>query len=152
MLRRYAVLILITMLILPSVSIAFSVEPTKQYEPAQFTLQTFNRNMNVTTFVGPDYSNETMLHFLRSAKESIYVEIYQFLSPAFLGLFHELYTNNPSLDIKVMISERVVSEGDHNVYTMWNLTQLGIPVRWTSDTFTFSHQKFVIIDNIITLL
>ncbi len=140
------------MLILPSVSIAISVEPTKQFEPSQFTLQTFNRDMNVTTFVGPDYSNETILHFLKQAKESIYVEIYQFLSPAFLSLIHEIYNDNPSLDIKVMISERVVSDGDHNVYTMWNLTQLGISVRWTSDTFTFSHQKFVIIDNITTII
>ena len=129
MLRRFAVLILITMLVLPSISFAFSVEPNKQYEPAQFTLQTFNRDMNVTTFVGPDYSNETLTHFLKSATESIYVEIYQFTSPGILGLIHEIYNDNPSIDIKVMISERVVSLGDYNVYTMWNLTQLGIPIK-----------------------
>ncbi|MGY5855750.1 MAG: phospholipase D-like domain-containing protein [Candidatus Thorarchaeota archaeon] len=150
--RRYAILILITMLVLPSVSIAFSVEPTKQYEPAQFTLQTFNRDMNVTTFVGPDYSNETLTQFLRSATESIYVEIYQFTSPGILNLIHEIHNDNPSMDIKVMISERVVSLGDYNVYAMWNLTQAGISVRWTSDTFTFSHQKFVIIDNDTTIV
>lgn len=108
--------------------------------------------MNVTTFVGPDYSNETLMHFLKSATESIYVEIYQFTSPGILGLIHEIYNDNPSMDIRVMISERVVSLGDYNTYTMWNLTQLGIPVRWTSDTFTFSHQKFVIIDNDTTIV
>ena len=152
MLRRYAVLILITMLIVPSVSVAVPSQPIERFEPAQFTLQTFNRDMNVTTFVGPDYSNETLTHFLRSATESIYVEIYQFTSPGILNLIHEIYNDNPSIDIKVMISERVVSLGDYNVYTMWNLTQLGIPVRWTSDTFTFSHQKFVIIDNVTTIV
>ncbi|TFG32953.1 hypothetical protein EU528_02000 [Candidatus Thorarchaeota archaeon] len=152
MLRRYAVLILITMLIMPSISVASSSLPIERYEPAEFTLQTFNRNMNVTTFVGPDYSNETLTHFLRSATESIYVEIYQFTSPGILNLIHEIHDNNPSIDIKVMISERVVSLGDYNVYTMWNLTQLGIPVRWTSDTFTFSHQKFVVIDNDTTIV
>jgi len=150
--RRYAVLILITMLIMPSISVAYSSLPTERYAPAEFTLQTFNRNMNVTTFVGPDYSNETLTRFLRSATESIYVEIYQFTSPGILNLIHEIYNDNPSIDIKVMISERVVSLGDYNVYTMWNLTQLGIPVRWTSDTFTFSHQKFVIIDNDTTIV
>ncbi len=108
--------------------------------------------MNVTTFVGPDYSNETLMHFLKSATESIYVEIYQFTSPGILGLIHEIYNDNPSMDIRVIISERVVSLGDYNTYTMWNLTQLGIPVRWTSDTFTFSHQKFVIIDNDTTIV
>jgi len=152
LLRRYAVLILITMLIMPSISVAYSSLPTERYAPAEFTLQTFNRNMNVTTFVGPDYSNETLTRFLRSATESIYVEIYQFTSPGLLSLLHEIYNDNPSIDIRVMISERVVSLGEYNVYTMWNLTQLGIPVRWTSDTFTFSHQKFVIIDNDTTIV
>jgi len=140
------------MIVLPSVSFALTPEPHKEYETSEFTLQTFNRNMNVTTFVGPDYSNESLTHFLKSATESIYVEIYQFTSPGILNLIHEIYNDNPSIDIRVMISERVVSLGDYNTYTMWNLTQLGIPVRWTSDTFTFSHQKFVIIDNDTTII
>ncbi len=140
------------MLMLPSFAIAFTPNVIEQFETSEFTLQTYNRNMNVTTFVGPDYSNETLMHFLRSAQESIYVEIYQFTSPGLLALIHEIYNGNPSIDIKVMISEHVVSEGDYNTYTMWNLTQLGIPVRWTSDTFTFSHQKFVIIDNKTTIV
>ncbi len=140
------------MLTLPTISVATPNVPIESYEPAQFTLQTFDRNMNVTTFVGPDYSNETLTKFLRSATESIYVEVYQFTSPGLLDLIHEIHNDNPSIDIKVMISERVVSLGDYNTYTMWNLTQVGIPVRWTSDTFTFSHQKFVIIDNDTTIV
>ncbi len=141
------------MLILPTMTVAFSTEPTKQYDPAQFTLQTFNRNMNVTTFVGPDYANETIMHFLRSATESIYVEMYQFTSPGFLNLIHEIYNSNPSLDIHVLIAENSLGGyQDENTYTMWNLTQLGIPVRWTSNTFTFSHQKFIIIDNDTTIV
>ncbi|NHJ12827.1 MAG: hypothetical protein EAX95_04085 [Candidatus Thorarchaeota archaeon] len=120
--------------------------------PAEFTLETFNRNMNVTTFVTPDDSLDVIFHFLDSAEESIYVEIYQFNSIAFLEKIHEIRAAKPSLDIRVMISEGVVSLGDFNVYTAWNLTQLGIPVRWTSDTFTYSHQKFVIIDNETTIV
>jgi phosphatidylserine/phosphatidylglycerophosphate/cardiolipin synthase-like enzyme len=120
--------------------------------PSQFTLQTFERNMNVTTFVTPDNSMDAIFHFLDSAQESIYVEIYQFNSPAFLDKMHELFAANPSLDIKVLISEGVVSLGDYNIHTAWNLTQLGIPVRWTSNTFTYSHQKFIIIDNKTTIV
>ena len=109
--------------------------------------------MNVTTFVGPDYSNETIMHFLKNAQESIYVEIYQFTSPGFLQLIHEIHHDNPSIDIRVMIAETSLGGyQDENTYVMWNLTQLGIPVRWTSNTFTFSHQKFVIIDNITTII
>jgi len=97
-LRHYTVLILITLLLVPTVSVAFSSQPIEKFEPAEFTLETFNRNMNVTTFVGPDYSNETLMHFLRSATESIYVEIYQFTSPGILGLIHEIYNDNPSIE------------------------------------------------------
>ncbi len=141
------------MLLLPSVSVAFSSQPIEKFEPAEFTLQTFNRNMNVTTFVGPDYSSETLIHFLRSATESIYVEMYQFTSPGILNLIHEIYNDNPSLDIRIMIAEYSLGGyDDENTYVMWNLTQAGIPVRWTSDTFTFSHQKFVVIDNETTII
>ncbi|MFX1370207.1 MAG: hypothetical protein ACFFAY_16575, partial [Promethearchaeota archaeon] len=77
--------------------------------PAQFTLQTFDRNMNVTTFVTPDDSMDVIFRFLDSAEQSIYVEIYQFNSPGFLDKMHEIRTAKPSLDIKVMISEGVVS-------------------------------------------
>jgi phosphatidylserine/phosphatidylglycerophosphate/cardiolipin synthase-like enzyme len=108
--------------------------------------------MNVTTFVTPDDSMDTVFRFLDSASQSIYVEIYQVNSPAFLEKINELHAANPSLDIKVMMSERVVSLGGFNVYTAWNLTQLGISVRWTSDIFTFSHQKFIIIDNETTII
>ncbi|MFW9965165.1 MAG: phospholipase D-like domain-containing protein [Candidatus Sifarchaeia archaeon] len=151
--RHYAVLLLIMILVLPSFSVAFSGNQSEQFLPADFTLQTFNRNMNVTTFVGPDFSNETLTHFLKNAKESIYVEMYQFTSPGFLHLIHEIYNDNPSLDIRVLMAEYSLGGfDDENTYVMWNLTQLGIPVRWTSDTFTFSHQKFVIIDNITTIV
>jgi len=122
------------------------------FVPSQFTLETYDRNMNVTTFVTPDDSMDVIFHFLDSAQESIFVEIYQFNSPAFLDKMHELHAANPSLDIKVLISEGVVSLGEYNTHTAWNLTQLGIPVRWTSDTFTYSHQKFIIIDNKTTIV
>jgi phosphatidylserine/phosphatidylglycerophosphate/cardiolipin synthase-like enzyme len=120
--------------------------------PAQFTLQTYDRNMNVTTFVTPDDSFDVIFRFLDSAEQSIYVSIYQFNSPVFLNKIHEIRAAKPGLDIKVMISEGVVSLSGYNIHTAWNLTQLGIPVRWTSDTFTFSHQKFIIIDNETTIV
>ncbi|MHA2118738.1 MAG: phospholipase D-like domain-containing protein, partial [Candidatus Thorarchaeota archaeon] len=151
---RHAPIIAIVILLIPMVTIAVPLGTpiNNGFELSQFTLETFDRNMNVTTFVTPDDSMETVFHFLDSAEESIYVEIYQFNSPGFMDKMHELHTANPSLDIKVLISEGVVSLGDYNIHTAWNLTQLGIAVRWTSDTFTFSHQKFIIIDNKTTIV
>ncbi|MFX1272962.1 MAG: phosphatidylserine/phosphatidylglycerophosphate/cardiolipin synthase family protein, partial [Promethearchaeota archaeon] len=151
---RHLTMVMIMLLLMPVATIAVPLGTPidHAFQPSQFTWETFDRNMNVTTFVTPDDSMDTVFHFLDSAQASIYVEIYQFNSPAFLDKMHELHTANPSLDIKVLISEGVVSLGDYNIHTAWNLTQLGIPVRWTSDTFTYSHQKFIIIDNKTTIV
>ncbi len=155
--RKNAILFILIIL-LPVGFAAISTAPTVsviqdvQYLPSEFTLQTFERNMNVTAYVTPDFVNETLTRFLYSAKESIYIEIYQFNSPAILSLINDIKNSNPSIDIKLMLSEHVVDGSSENIYTAWNLTQLGIPVRWTSDIFDFSHQKFIIIDNITTIV
>jgi len=151
---RHIALVVTLLLLIPSFSIAVSTAApiSGNFELSQFTLQTFNRNMNVTAFVTPDNSVEQLYHFLDSAQQSIYIEIYQFNSPAILEKIIEIHDNNPSLDIKLMLSEHVVSLSGYNVYTAWNLTQLGLPVRWTSDTFTVSHQKVIIIDNKTTIV
>ena len=53
--------------------------------------------MNVTTFTSPDGSKEELWHFLQSAEESIYVEIFGINSPYILDLIHELHDSSPSL-------------------------------------------------------
>jgi hypothetical protein len=82
---------MLVLLLMPVVTIAVPLGTPidHAFEPSQFTLETFDRTMNVTTFVTPDDSMETIFRFLDSAQESIYVEIYQFNSPAFLDKMHE---------------------------------------------------------------
>ncbi|MHA1905371.1 MAG: phospholipase D-like domain-containing protein, partial [Candidatus Thorarchaeota archaeon] len=115
--------------------------------------QTLNRDMNVTTFVSADGSKEELWHFLSSAQESIYVEIYGINNPYILDYIHELNNSNPSLDWKFLIGEGSLGYFTPNDYVAYNLSQHGFEVKWTSDVdFVYAHQKFVIIDNKTTIV
>ncbi|MHA1927515.1 MAG: phospholipase D-like domain-containing protein [Candidatus Thorarchaeota archaeon] len=130
------------------ISEVVSYVPTETYE-----WQTFNREMNVTTFVSPDGSRDELWHFLNSAEESIYVEIYGINHPHILDLIHELHAAKPSLDMKFLLGWNSLGYYSENDYVANNLTELGLDVKWTSDPdFTFAHQKFLIIDNETTIV
>jgi len=123
------------------------------FAPSAFTWQTFNKNMNVTTFASPDGSHDTLWQFLNSAKDSIYIEVYGINNPYLLDLIHELHDTKPTLEMKFLIGWNSFGYTDPNDYVANNLTLLGYPVKWTSDTeFTYAHQKFVIIDNKTTIV
>lgn len=136
------------------VSPAASVDhPQKEYTSSAITWQTFNKNMNVTTFVSPDGSKDALWDFLNSAEESIYVEIYGINNPYILELIHELHTTKPSLEMKFLIGWNSLGYFSPNDYVANNLTLLGYPVKWTNDVeFNYAHQKFVIIDNKTTIV
>jgi phosphatidylserine/phosphatidylglycerophosphate/cardiolipin synthase-like enzyme len=115
--------------------------------------QTFSKNMNVTTFVAPDGSRDELWHFLLSADESIYVEIYGINNPYILDLIHEIHAAKPSLEMKFLIGWNSLGYPNPNKYVANNLTELGFEVRWTnSDDFSYAHQKFFIVDNITTVV
>jgi len=80
--------------------VASSPTPVETFEPAAFTWQTFNKNMNVTTFVSPDGSRDALWKFLNGATESIYVEIYGINHPHILDLIKEIHATKPTIDIK----------------------------------------------------
>lgn len=130
-----------------------AAEPYDGFLPSAFSWETFEKTMNVTTFVSPDGSRDQLWHFLNSAEESIYVEIFGINNPYILDLIHELHATKPTLEMKFLIGWNSLGYYAPNDYVANNLTLLGYPVKWTSDTeFTYAHQKFVIIDNKTTIV
>ncbi|TFG11425.1 hypothetical protein EU537_12440 [Candidatus Thorarchaeota archaeon] len=142
----------ITMLV-PAASV-YNLEP--KYVTADIEWNTISTNMNVTTFVSPDGSRDALWHFLESAEESIYVEIYGINNPYILDLIHEIQDSKPGIDMKFLLGRSSLGYYEPNDYVANNLTLLGYPVRWTSSgaggDFTFAHQKYVIIDNETTIV
>ncbi|MGY5858465.1 MAG: phospholipase D-like domain-containing protein [Candidatus Thorarchaeota archaeon] len=132
---------------------AATPEPVESFAPAEFTWQTFNKNMNVTTFVSPDGSRDALWKFLNSAEESIYVEIYGVNHPHIMNLIHEIHDTKPSIEMKFLIGWNSLGYPNPNKYVANNLTLLGYPVKWTnSSDFNFAHQKFLVIDNKTTIV
>ncbi|MFX1563968.1 MAG: phospholipase D-like domain-containing protein [Promethearchaeota archaeon] len=115
--------------------------------------QTFYKTMNVTTFVSPDGSRDELWHFLNSAQQSIYVEIFGINNPYILDLIHQIHGAKPSLDMKFLIGWNSLGYPNENKYVANNLTLLGYEVKWTSSSdFTYAHQKYIIIDNDTTII
>ncbi|MFW9850274.1 MAG: phosphatidylserine/phosphatidylglycerophosphate/cardiolipin synthase family protein, partial [Candidatus Thorarchaeota archaeon] len=149
---------LVFLIALPAMSVVFAPvgisTPSSSAVIAQtHTWQTFEKNMNVTTFVSPDGSTDELWHFLNSATDSIYVEIYGINNPNILDLIHQLHDTKPSLEMKFLLGEGSLGYTSQNDYVANNLTELGYEVKWTSDVdFTYAHQKFIIIDNDTTIV
>ncbi len=156
--KRSIISVLLAVLISTGTVSVFSVIPTSSVEVsslmlAKSSLPTYNVNLNVTTFVSPDCSRDTLWHFLNSARESIYVEIFGINNPYILDLIHQIRAARPTLDIKFLIGWNSLGYVSQNKYVAYNLTGIGIPVRWTAATdFDYAHQKFVIIDNKTTIV
>ncbi len=152
--KKFLIWIGLLCLVLPSTQfMAINSTSSPETSQAEFLLQSFSGVKNVTCFTSPDSSFETTLHYLQSAKSSIYVEIYS-ISNGFLTYELDAATQRGVTDIKVLLSSNRASGAE----TYWsraaayNLTQAGIPVRWTSDDFRFTHAKFIIIDGKTTII
>lgn len=157
---RLTVILLLTVLLLEGIPIIplrspgrESINAYRVSSSADFSLQSYVKVMNATAFVSPDGSKDALWYFLNAARESIYVEIYGINNPYILDLIHTLHDTKPSLDMRFLLGWNSLGYYSPNDYVANNLTELGYPVRWTSDTeFRFAHQKFVIIDNQTTIV
>ena len=114
--------------------------------------QNFTGTFNVTLFVNPDNAEDVIFDFLNSAKSSIYVSMYTISRPEFNSTLINLKKANPSLDIKVLISQRRVgaSENIDTYYAAKSLVDNLIPVynSTTDDDKVdgYYHNKYWIID------
>ncbi|OLS27035.1 MAG: Cardiolipin synthase [Candidatus Heimdallarchaeota archaeon LC_3] len=116
------------------------------------SLTNFTGVYNVTLFSNPDNANDVIFHYLNSAKKSIYVSMYTISRPDFNNTLIDLKKANPSLDIRVLISNRRVSTSENeNTFTAaQSLVDNLIPVyNSTTDSNKvngFYHNKYWIID------
>ncbi|MFX0095465.1 MAG: phosphatidylserine/phosphatidylglycerophosphate/cardiolipin synthase family protein, partial [Candidatus Hodarchaeota archaeon] len=132
-----------------------SIQRTKTESKAvPLTPVKFSGVKNITTFAAPDSAYSTIISYLRAAKKSIHLEIYS-MSNYFL--IQELYAakaRNASMDIVILFSQNQASFFDriNTLGSAYNLSQSGIPVYLSNETFTLTHAKFWIIDGVSTFI
>ncbi len=123
-------------------------ENDKLWSESAFEASKFSGTFNVTTYVGPDSTYDTVFKYLDAAKNSIHVEIYSISLTDIVDKLITLKEANPSLDIKIIISDWRASYYE-NINT-WaqalRLVENGIAVYNSSNQFTYQHAKFWIID------
>ena len=101
---------------------------------------------DIVCFVSPDNSYEVLVDVIRSANYTIFIEMYSMSHP-FLA---KEINNAIGRGVKVTVIFQRYHAG-YDPYTEWaayNLTLAGASVYWANeDEFTFTHSKFMIVDN-----
>ncbi len=111
-------------------------------------MQTYTGVFNVTTIVGPDNAWAALQPLLRSVEHTIYVEIFGVNDLDILDELWDIKARNSTVDMKILIGLNSLGYPTPNKYVAYNLSQdLGVPVKWTSDQWTYTHAKFIMIDN-----
>jgi phosphatidylserine/phosphatidylglycerophosphate/cardiolipin synthase-like enzyme len=103
-------------------------------------------DMKATVFASPDFSFDTVTALLNSATSSIDIYIYQVTDDA---LCQQLITLNSKVTLRLLVSAKIYDETD------WKAAQVcykqmytaGLHPRRAPSFYSYSHQKFFIIDN-----
>eukprot|EP00731_Ephydatia_muelleri_P006972 Em0003g1220a len=105
-------------------------------------------------YTGPDYAYDTVMAGLAQTRSSLQVMIYQITDTALCN--EMLNLSMRGVNVTLLVSSYVVSYTDYLIakkcYDMLYNSGLNGHIRKTSHVFTFSHQKFWIIDNSIVHL
>lgn len=97
-------------------------------------------------FVSPDYSMDTLLADLNNTKSSLEIHIYQVTDDTLCDKIEELFNNG--VNVTLLASSAIYSFYDKNGarYCYKRLFEAGMSIRLTPSFFTYSHQKYWIID------
>lgn len=99
-------------------------------------------NPTVETVFSPE-AEEEVLSFIRSAEESIDIEVYTFSSEEVAELL--IQKHNEGVEVRVLMESRF--SGGNNVEMYSLLREAGIDVKWASRSYKLTHSKFIIIDD-----
>lgn len=100
----------------------------------------------VTAFTSPDDALKTLLADVTGATQSFQLHMYQITDPTLCTLVEKLHVSG--INTTLMVSAKIFSPGDsaaaHVCYNQ--LRKAGMKVRLTPSYYTFSHQKYWIVD------
>ncbi|MEX2720525.1 MAG: phospholipase D-like domain-containing protein [Candidatus Wukongarchaeota archaeon] len=175
--KKILLLVLLTLLLIPATVMANTEEKTSRSNDAPsiqigaeleprtdttFPAGDFTGGMNVTAYSSPDSSFDVTLSYLRSAKNSIDIEIYAISNGFLLHELNQAYQRNNNIKIKVVASW--ISSGFEKSDTraaLYNISQIpldyesqtNIQLYWTDDSpYERTHAKFIIIDEEVVLI
>ena len=108
----------------------------------------------IKTFVSPDCSYETIINEIRSARESIYLNIYEFTHPLLCDELINALLRNVSINI-FLEGSPIGGISDEEKFVIKRISNYGGNIRFMVSNveekvyarYTFDHAKYIIIDN-----
>lgn len=119
---------------------------------SNFKFTSFNFYGNITAFVSPDSSFETIVKEIKNAKETILINIYEFTN---LYLMDEIINKSKEgVKVKILLEGRPLPNlTDTEKYIAEKISENGGEVSFMinndtiKDRYQFNHAKYVVIDN-----
>ena len=121
---------------------------------SNFSLMNFTFNGNITTFVSPDCSFDVLVEEIDEARESIYLNIYEFTNPQLS--VHLISALERNISVKLLLEgEPAGGMTDGEKWIVQQIDKNGGEVRFMVHDeeekifkrYRFDHAKYVIIDN-----
>jgi len=98
-------------------------------------------NAKVAFVFSPDAQDE-VIAFIRSAEETIDIEMYVFTSDDIIKALSD--AEKRGVRVRVIMEPRIQDTRKQKVFD--TLSALGVEVKWASMTYKLTHSKFVIVD------
>lgn len=129
-----------------------SITSVTYQSPTKIPKANFTGVYNVSIFTNPDNAHDFIFNYLQSAKKSIYVSMYTISEPDFNNTLINLKRQNPSLDIRVLLSRDRLSDKLATYQAAQSLVENFIPVYNSTSNLDFYHNKYWIIDGQTTFV
>ncbi|MEF3244543.1 MAG: hypothetical protein K6343_00955 [Caldisericaceae bacterium] len=100
---------------------------------------------NITLFYEPDMGKEPIISGIKSAQNSIDIELYTFSDTDILSELKNAKLRG--VKVRVILEENPYGGYSANKNTYDKLRYYGIDVKWDNKAYNFTHSKFLVIDN-----
>jgi cardiolipin synthase A/B len=97
------------------------------------------------TIIEPDDGVTPVIHDLDASKKSIFMEAYILSDTSVIHALERAAAQDVTVD--VLLERHPLGLGTYEVHIKDELQAAGVAVRWSSPHFTFTHAKFVVMDD-----
>ncbi len=109
------------------------------------SVQILGANTNISLFEQPDTGRTPILDAINNAHQEVLVEVYILSDKQIIEALEDAKARGITVD--VMLEEHPFGGGNLNNKTKPELESKGISVKWTSSSFTLTHEKAIVIDD-----
>lgn len=113
--------------------------------PKSTPLNLSGANENIELFVQPESGRTPIIDAINKAQKEILVEVYLLSDKEIISALES--AKKRGIIVNVMLEEHPFGGGSLNNQSSQALIKNGVTIKWTSSTFSLTHEKSIVIDN-----